>query len=160
MTQRFLPYSPERDVYRLLGVDPRAGNEELREAWRRLARTFHPDRNDSSRSHEEMQVVNALRELLEDPDARARYDRERYRFLASRERRPRTGPPSGLGAPARVRADAPRSSTERLLVAVGAGLRAFALELVPARCERCAGAVGRRDRRCGVCGAEVARQRA
>ena len=61
MTQRFLPYTPDRDIYRLLQVDPRAGPDEVMEAWRRLARTFHPDRNGSRRATEEMQVVNAVR---------------------------------------------------------------------------------------------------
>ena len=83
MTQRFLPYSPERDVYRLLQVDPRAEPDEIMDAWRRLARTFHPDRNGSQRATEEMQVVNAVRDLLSDPAARAEYDRERHRWMAS-----------------------------------------------------------------------------
>jgi curved DNA-binding protein CbpA len=152
MTQLFFPYAPERDIYRLLGVDPAASDEELMEAWRRLARTFHPDRNDSARSHEEMQVVNALRALLADPQARALYDRERVRWLASRMRSPggerETAPaslPSGR-----------RSSMERVAFAVGAGMRAFAVELAPARCPDCAAAVGRHDRRCGVCGSALA----
>src|SRR5207244_12821076 len=84
MTQRFLPYSPERDVYRLLQVDPRARPEEIMDAWRRLARTFHPDRNGSQRATEEMQVVNAVRALLADPAARAEYDGQRVRATAAR----------------------------------------------------------------------------
>src|SRR5437764_7633727 len=82
MTQRFLPYTPDRDIYRLLQVDPRAEPDEIMDAWRRLARTFHPDRNGSQRATEEMQVVNAVRDLLSDPAARAAYDRERRRWMA------------------------------------------------------------------------------
>ena len=63
MHQRLLPYSPDRDIYRLLQVDPRAGTDEVIAACRRLARAFHPDRNGSGRAHEEMQVVNAIRGL-------------------------------------------------------------------------------------------------
>ena len=74
MYPSLLPYSPERDVYRLLQVDPNANNDEIAAACRRLARTFHPDRNRSSRAHEEMQVVNAVRHLLTDPRSRAAYD--------------------------------------------------------------------------------------
>jgi curved DNA-binding protein CbpA len=151
MTQPFLPYAPERDIYGLLGVDPAASDERLMEAWRRLARTFHPDRNDSARSHEEMQVVNALRDLLADPQARAVYDRERARWLASRARE--------AGPRGRRDGDRPlphRSGVERVAFAIGSGMRAFAIELAPARCPACAAAVGRRDLRCGVCGATLA----
>ncbi len=151
MNHRFLPYEPERDVYRLLGVDPASSDEELMEAWRRLARTFHPDRNDSARSHEEMQVVNAVRALLSDPQARATYDRERNRWLAT----------NGADAfPGRGAAPAPapgrRSGVERVAFAVGAGMRAFAIELTPVRCPRCLAAVGRQDERCDVCGGALA----
>src|ERR1700693_3362242 len=83
MIERFLPYSPDRDVYRLLQVDPRAGTDEILDAWRRLARTFHPDRNGSGRANEEMQIVNAVRDLLTDPGSRAAYDRERQRWMAA-----------------------------------------------------------------------------
>ena len=118
MTQQFLPYAPERDIYRLLGVDPAAGDEELMEAWRRLARTFHPDRNMSTRSHEEMQVVNALRELIANPEARARYDRERSRWMAARVRRPR-GVVPGASAPSARGGRGPRSSESPLPWAPG-----------------------------------------
>ncbi len=151
MTENFLPYAPERDVYRLLRVDPDASPGELMEAWRRLARTFHPDRNDSERSHEEMQVVNALRQLIDDPDARARYDRERQRWLAGQAARAKGQ--GGSTRPGADRAPVPRSGVERVALAVGAGVRAFAIELTPARCPDCAAAMGRRDRVCGVCGA-------
>jgi curved DNA-binding protein CbpA len=49
MHQPLLPYSPERDVYRLLGVPSNASTDEVTLACRRLARTFHPDRNGSQR---------------------------------------------------------------------------------------------------------------
>ena len=81
MYPSLLPYSPERDVYRLLQVHPNANDEEITAACRRLARTFHPDRNRSNRAHEEMQVVNAVRHLLTDPRSRAAYDGARRRYL-------------------------------------------------------------------------------
>jgi curved DNA-binding protein CbpA len=91
MDLRLLPYSPDRDVYRLLQLDPSADRDEVVAACRRLARTFHPDFNDSPRATEEMQVVNAVRDLLTNPWARAMYDTNRRRFLGSvHAGRPRT----------------------------------------------------------------------
>jgi curved DNA-binding protein CbpA len=161
MTQRFLPYSPDRDVYRLLQVDPRAGHDEVMEAWRRLARTFHPDRNGSNRANEEMQIVIAVRDLMSDPAARAEYDRERHRWMAmpvgaSRIERWRTLTGAAhRGSRSEIAAGDSSLRESRLgrnLVAVGAGLRAFALELLPARCAACHGAIGRADMRCWICG--------
>ena len=160
MTQRFLPYTPDRDVYRLLQVDPRAGPDEIMDAWRRLARTFHPDRNGSQRATEEMQVVNAVRDLLSDPAARAEYDRERRRWMAlpvSGDRADRWRTLAGIGQrrpggliPART--PLLESRVGRTAVAVGIGLRAFALELLPARCSACRGAIGHSDTHCWICG--------
>ena len=86
MTPRLLPYTPERDVYRLLGVPSSASIEEISAACRRLARTFHPDLNRSGRATEEMQVVNTVRQVMSNPEWRATYDRERYRFHAAKSR--------------------------------------------------------------------------
>ena len=168
MTQRFLPYTPDRDIYRLLQVDPRAGPDEIMEAWRRLARTFHPDRNGSWRATEEMQVVNAVRDLLSDPEARAEYDRERRRWMsapAPTDRSDRWRTLAGIGEsghetliPANG-ASLKESRVGRTLRAVGIGLRAFALELLPARCVACRGAIGRADTRCWICGTPTATPR-
>jgi curved DNA-binding protein CbpA len=83
MHPQLLPYSPERDVYRLLQLDPSADRDEVVAACRRLARTFHPDFNDSPHATEEMQVVNAVRDLLTDPWSRAVYDANRRRYLGA-----------------------------------------------------------------------------
>ena|SRR5437588_4141667 len=162
MTQRFLPYSPDRDVYRLLQVDPAAGSDEIMEAWRRLARTFHPDRNGSYRANEEMQIVIAVRDLMSDPAARAEYDRERRRWMAmpvGPHRTDRWRTLAGTGESAApgplIAANGPSLRDSRLgrsLVAVGIGLRTFVVELLPARCGACRGAIGRADLRCWICG--------
>ena len=86
MTATLLPYAPERDVYRLLQVEPTANDGEIAAACRRLALAFHPDYNRSPRAHEEMQIVNAVRNLVSDPRARAAYDGARRRFLYYGER--------------------------------------------------------------------------
>ena len=77
MDPRIYPYSPQRDVYRLLEVHPSAGNGEILAACRRLTRAFHPDTNISPRATQEMQVINAVRRVLTDPAARAEYDAAR-----------------------------------------------------------------------------------
>src|SRR6266508_5031261 len=81
MQPQLFPYSPQRDVYRLLQVQPSADQAEITVAVRRLARAFHPDRNRSPFATKEMQVVNAVRNLLVDPHARAVYDRARRRYF-------------------------------------------------------------------------------
>jgi len=160
MIERFLPYSPDRDVYRLLQVDPRAGTEEILDAWRRLARTFHPDRNGSGRANEEMQVVNAVRDLLTDPTSRAAYDRERQRWMSTADGQPAARTNGWYGAPTARRPEGrapdspptPPSPLGRTARALRIGVRAFAVELLPARCQRCGGAIGRSDPRCWICG--------
>ena len=153
MDLRLLPYEPDRDVYRLLGVLPSAGRAEIVDACRRLARAFHPDRNASGRATEEMQVVNAVRSLLTDPRSRAEYDYERLRFLertaavpapAIRGRRWRPPIPLvggiGLGRTA-------RAAMSALLVAMRA--------LPRARCDDCNAWVELDYRYCPACGARL-----
>jgi ribosomal protein L40E len=135
MQPRFFPYSPERDVYRLLQVGPSAQPDEIMVAIRRLARTFHPDHNGSPRATEEMQVVNAVRNLLIDPQARSTYDRARYRFLTENAARRRREAPlaarSGVKLPAHRMRTRPIASRivltgRALLAAFRAILDAFA----------------------------------
>ena len=138
MQPRLFPYSPERDVYRLLQVEPSAAPDEITAAIRRLARTFHPDRNESARATEEMQVVNAVRNLLIDPPARARYDHARLRFLAENAARRRRAAAlaarSGVRLPERpIRARRIRSSIALTGRALLAALRAILDAFAPAR---------------------------
>lgn len=163
MNLRLLPYTPERDVYQLLGVPASASPDEITAACRRLARTFHPDRNPSGRATEEMQVVNAVRSVLTDPQARAAYDRERHRFFAERTRRPAVTPvpsmvveparPSRTARPARpvVSSDGP-SPLGRYVRAAMIGLRVAASSLAPSRCRTCRIVIERDDAYCASCG--------
>jgi len=80
---RLFQYAPERDIYRLLQVDPRADTRTILAACRRLARHYHPDFNPSPRANEEMQVVNAVRRIMTNPATRARYDLVRSGWWAA-----------------------------------------------------------------------------
>ena len=149
MNLRLLPYAPERDAYRLLGVPSTATDVEINAACRRLARTFHPDRNRSTRATQEMQVVNVVRRVMTDPDERARYDRERRRFHEELVR----PTPGQLHAWPPIAADpTPPSPLARYLVAALAGLREALGDLAPARCRGCRTVMISEDVYCAACG--------
>ena len=63
-----------RSPYAVLGVPPTASASQVREAYRRLAKQFHPDRHSDVQATERMQRINQAWEMLSSPTARARYD--------------------------------------------------------------------------------------
>lgn len=152
MHQSLLPYTPERDAYRLLGVRASASTDEITTACRRLARTFHPDRNPSARATAEMQVVNTVRRVLSDPETRAVYDRERIRFHTYRVhagQRPTASVPSPFATMALPR---PPSPFERYLRAALIGMRVAVEALLPPRCRTCRIVISGEDAYCAACG--------
>ncbi|GFR45290.1 hypothetical protein Agub_g6342, partial [Astrephomene gubernaculifera] len=64
-----------RTHYQVLGVQPAASPDEIRVAFRRLAKTLHPDRNKAPSAIQEFQVVKQAYDVLADVAARADYDR-------------------------------------------------------------------------------------
>jgi molecular chaperone DnaJ len=63
-----------RDLYQILGVARTATQEEIRKAYRSLARQLHPDVNDDPEAGERFKEVTAAYEILSDPQKRRQYD--------------------------------------------------------------------------------------
>jgi molecular chaperone DnaJ len=69
---------PEKDYYKVLGVSPEAPQEEIRKAYRRLAKKHHPDRQGGSKAAEErFKKITEAYGVLGDPEKRKQYDRLR-----------------------------------------------------------------------------------
>lgn len=64
----------ERDFYEILGVSRSAGAQDIKRAYRKLAREFHPDVNKAPGATEKFQDITAAYEALSDPEKKARYD--------------------------------------------------------------------------------------
>jgi DnaJ-class molecular chaperone len=68
----------DRDYYQILGVDRDAGPHKIKEAYRKLAFQFHPDRNRGNPSAvERMKEINEAYAVLSDPGKRRNYERMR-----------------------------------------------------------------------------------
>ncbi|MEV0461194.1 J domain-containing protein [Catellatospora methionotrophica] len=64
-----------RDFYDVLGVSRGASADEIQQAFRKLARKFHPDVNKSPDAEDRFKEINEAYHVLHDPKQRARYDR-------------------------------------------------------------------------------------
>jgi molecular chaperone DnaJ len=88
----------QRDYYQVLGVAETASTDEIKKAFRRLAKQHHPDRNPNNpQASERFKEINEAHDVLSDPDKRKKYDQlRRYGAFAGagagpRSRRETTG---------------------------------------------------------------------
>ena len=64
------------DYYKVLGVDKNATTEQIKNAYRKLARKLHPDLNpDDKEANKKFQQLNEANEVLSDPEKRKKYDK-------------------------------------------------------------------------------------
>ena len=63
------------DYYKTLGVDRKASQEEIKKAYRKLARQYHPDTNKDAGAEERFKQISEAYDVLGDPEKRKRYDR-------------------------------------------------------------------------------------
>ena len=94
------------DYYKVLGVERNATQDDIKKAYRKMARKYHPDLNkDDPNAKDKFQEINEANEVLSDPEKRKKYDdtgnmptNSRLNVKHTRERRkeadsPLTGTP-------------------------------------------------------------------
>jgi len=70
-----MPTTPKKDYYEILGVKKAASAEDIRKAFRKLARKYHPDVNPGDKSAEErFKAISEANDVLSDPKKRKIYD--------------------------------------------------------------------------------------
>ncbi len=86
------------DYYKVLEVDKKASTEDIKKAYRKLARKLHPDLNPNDKeAHKKFQQINEANEVLSDPEKRKKYDQygkdwqhgDQYAQAARSQQRPR-----------------------------------------------------------------------
>ena len=128
-----------QDCYSILGVPRTATPGEIRAAYRRLARLYHPDLNSGSEAEVRMQQMNEAYATLSDPGRRRQYDLHgTVGSTPAAQRRPsRSGPRRGTAPP---REYAPRRGEDLevcILITLGEAARGVRKTFVVDRMETC-----------------------
>ena len=63
-----------KDYYEILGVDRKASSDDIRKAYRKLAKQYHPDVSKEKNAEAKYKEINEAYEVLKDPDKRQKYD--------------------------------------------------------------------------------------
>src|SRR5690349_3366600 len=86
------------DYYKILGIEKNASEEDIKKAYRKLARKHHPDLNPNDKeAHKKFQQINEANEVLGDPEKRKKYDqygkdwKHAEQFEQARQSRGQTG---------------------------------------------------------------------
>lgn len=77
-----------KDYYKILGITKSATTEEIKKAFRKLAKQYHPDKNKGDKTAEEkFKEVNEAHDVLSNPEKRARYDEfgENWEYMQQRQ---------------------------------------------------------------------------
>ncbi len=77
-----------KDYYDIIGVDRKASQDEIKRAYRKLARKYHPDVSTEADAEQRFKEVGEAYEVLKDPEKRAAYDQLGANWKAGQEFRP------------------------------------------------------------------------
>ena len=77
-----------KDYYQIMGVAREASQDEIKRAYRRLARKFHPDVSKEANAEDKFKELQEAYEVLKDPQRRAAYDQLGSNWRAGQEFRP------------------------------------------------------------------------
>src|SRR5580704_5976858 len=77
-----------KDYYATLGIDKKASPADIKHAYRRLARKFHPDVSKEANAEQKFKEVQEAYEVLKDPEKRAAYDQLGSEWKTGQQFRP------------------------------------------------------------------------